>query len=171
MLKISYYTNMNTYKVAIAIEVAQWFIKRAQQDYKKNIGDLLTQIKLQKLLYFAQGVHMVWNDGQRLFSEKIYHESNGPVVRSVASFLKPFGNNSIEDIKDKNGESIIFNWSKDETEEIEHTLKSVYKSFGQFSAFKLVEMTQKDPCWLETKKGEEIKPEEIQKTVLKRYFK
>lgn len=151
MLKISYYTNMNTYKVATAIEVVQWFIKRAQQDYKKNIGDLLTQIKFQKLLYFAQGVHMVWNDGQRLFSEKIYHESNGPVVRSVASFLKPFGNNPIEDIKDKNGESIIFNWSKDEAEEIEHTLKSIYKSFGQFSAFKLVEMTQKDPCLLETK--------------------
>lgn len=71
-----------------AVEVAQWFVKRAKKDYDKNIGDLLTQIKLQKLLYFAQGVHMVWNDGAKLFNEKIYHEKYGPVGYFIITLFK-----------------------------------------------------------------------------------
>lgn len=131
----------------------------------------MTQIKLQKLLYFAQGVHMVWNDGAKLFNEKIYHEKYGPVVTSLLPYLKPFANKPIDDIKDSYGSSVIINWKDEEKDELEHTLQSVYKSFGQFSAFKLVELTHCDSCWLCTKSREEIKPKDIQKSIFERYFK
>ena len=38
-------------------DVALFFIEIAQEQSKKNLGDPMTNLRLQKLLYFAQGWH------------------------------------------------------------------------------------------------------------------
>jgi uncharacterized phage-associated protein len=60
---------------------------------KNNISDL-TNLKLQKLLYFAYGVHLsLFN--QKLFDSKIEAWQHGPVIPEVYQEFKLFGKSSI----------------------------------------------------------------------------
>jgi uncharacterized phage-associated protein len=64
-----------------AIAVANWLIT-------KNLDDRsnLTHLKLQKLLYFAQGLHLAYS-GSPLFDDPIEAWRHGPVVRSIYNAL------------------------------------------------------------------------------------
>ena len=63
--------------------------------YKR--GDLLTNLKLQKLLYYIQAWFLVKNQGQPLFKENIEAWQYGPVVREIYDKYKCFGRNPIND--------------------------------------------------------------------------
>jgi len=61
--------------------------------HKNNIDDL-TNLKLQKLLYFAYGVHLsLFN--KKLFSDEIQAWKLGPVVPSVYKEFKDHGKNPL----------------------------------------------------------------------------
>lgn len=142
-----------------ALDCANWLIEQASDDI--NGGEYLTQLKVQKLLYFAQGISLYLYN-KPLFEDKIYHEKYGPVVRSVIKYLKPFGNLSIETLY-KRKDLIKFNNNK----EALNTLSLAYENFGIFSASKLVELTHNDSCWKNHNDGEEITQEEIKRTFKK----
>jgi uncharacterized phage-associated protein len=65
-----------------ALEVAKWFTKWA--DF--NDADM-TNMKLQKLLYYAQGQYLAEHE-EPLFDEDIEAWSHGPVVPSVYRAFK-----------------------------------------------------------------------------------
>lgn len=71
-----------------AVDIANWFIKRAIQDVQTNGGEYITHLKLQKLLYFAQGCYSAM-EGKPLFKEKIYAWAHGPVVSAIYPKLSP----------------------------------------------------------------------------------
>src|SRR5579864_2329863 len=73
-----------------ALTIAKWFIAWAEAE-----GDELSNLKLQKLLYYAQGHHMAAH-GRPLFTEPIQAWSHGPVVPEVYHQFKAFGSSSIE---------------------------------------------------------------------------
>lgn len=139
-----------------AKQVANWFISRVIADVP-NGGDYLTQLKLQKLLYFAQGFNLILND-QPLFSDKIVHRTYGPVVNTIAQIFinNHKGAEPIKELFDDVGET------KFSDKEIA-MLEVVYDKFGQYSAYKLVEITHKTSPWIETSDGEEITLKEIKK--------
>lgn len=145
-----------------ALDCANWLIEQASDDI--NGGEYLTQLKVQKLLYFAQGISLYLYN-KPLFEDKIYHEKYGPVVRSVIKYLKPFGNLSIETLN-KRKDLTKFNNNK----EALNALSLAYENFGIFSARKLVELTHNDSCWKNHSDGEEMPQEEIKRT-FKKYFK
>ena len=119
-----------------ALNIAKWFISynNAQED-----TDFLTDLKLQKLLYYAQGISIKYT-GKTLFNEKIVAWKHGPVVKEVYDVYKKFGREPIkEDI-----ESISING------DVEVILKDVYEEYGQFSAGKLVDMTHNESPWKKT---------------------
>lgn len=62
-----------------ATEIASWFIKN-EFDSPRNTKD--GNMKLQKLLYFAQLVHLTQND-EPLFNDKIFAFEHGSVVENV----------------------------------------------------------------------------------------
>jgi uncharacterized phage-associated protein len=62
-----------------AKDVAEWFINWAASDEESSD---LTNMKLQKVLYYAQG-HHVGQYGKPLFGDQIEAWSHGPVVASV----------------------------------------------------------------------------------------
>ena len=142
-------------------EIAEWFVQRASADVNKG-GDYLTQLKLQKLLYYAQGFYMAFNNGERLFKEKIIHLSYGPVVESLISTLKPFSNNPILSL------NINIPEIDEQTLAI---LNIVYKNLGQYSAYRLVELTHSETPWQETHQGEEISPKDICQYIKEHYIK
>lgn len=62
--------------------VAKFFIDLAQRQAEHNGGDLATNMRIQKLLYFAQGWHLA-RYGKPLFSAPVHAWAYGPVVPEV----------------------------------------------------------------------------------------
>lgn len=136
-------------------QIANWFINRFIQDVP-NGGEYLTQLKLQKLMYFAQGFSLILND-KPLFKGRIIHRQYGPVVEDLATYFME-KKQGVEPLKD-----LIEEKEVKLTEEENALLELVYKKFGQFSSYKLVEISHMTKPWIDTNEGDVISLEEIDK--------
>ncbi|MGA7027993.1 MAG: type II toxin-antitoxin system antitoxin SocA domain-containing protein, partial [Candidatus Acidiferrales bacterium] len=67
-------------------DVARYFLALVDED----AGDSLSNLKLQKLVYYAQGFHLALY-GEPLFPEVIRAWRHGPVVPELYHALKQFG--------------------------------------------------------------------------------
>lgn len=123
-----------------------------------NDGDGISNLKLQKLVYYAQGFHSAIFD-KPLFSEDISAWTHGPVIEDLYHRYKHYGSNRIPAEQTFNTDSL----SKDEFELIEE----VFEVFGQYSAWKLRNMTHEEAPWLE----HESKAGIIPKQSITEYFK
>lgn len=136
-----------------AADVANVFLKLSEPES----GDVLTNLKLQKLVYYTQGFSLALN-GQPLFKEDILHWDHGPVVRELYDRLKTNGSGSVPVPDDFN--PTMF------TDEQLKLIEEVNSVYGQFSAWKLRDMTHHEAPWLSTSKDEVISH-----ALLKDYFK
>lgn len=105
-------------------------------------SELISNLKLQKLLYYAQGVHLALHDIP-LFPEEIQAWMHGPVVPAVYQKYKDSG---YEALPSPEPGTVDFSRYTDEEKE---TLDEIYRVFGQFSAWRLREMTHGEPPWQE----------------------
>lgn len=126
-----------------AKDVSGYFISLVDSDN----GDFLTNLKIQKLLYYAQGFSLALIRAP-LFDEPIIAWNLGPVVVEVYEEYKQFGSDGVP-LPDN------FDVDKfdDDTKEL---LDEVYEVYGQFSPSALVEMTHSEPPWRYTKVNNEI---------------
>ena len=116
-----------------AIEVAHYFLSLTDEE----AGDLISNLKLQKLLYYAQGFHLAIF-GEPLFPEPLEAWAHGPVVVDVYHHYKEFGGSFIP--PEDTDFSIFDKITRD-------FLNDIYSTFGQYSAWKLREMTHDEPPW------------------------
>ncbi|MDO4384918.1 MAG: DUF4065 domain-containing protein [Clostridia bacterium] len=75
-------------------DVARFFIEIAAHQNKADAGDLMTNLRLQKLLYFAQGWHLA-RYGTPLFNANIEAWRHGPVVPEIYQQYKENGGRGI----------------------------------------------------------------------------
>ena len=73
-----------------AIAVANYFI-----DKSLKTGVDVTNMKLQKLVYFAHAVYMKSNDGEPLILDPVIAMQHGPVIMSLYQELKQYGKSPI----------------------------------------------------------------------------
>jgi uncharacterized phage-associated protein len=144
---------INEQPMTTASRVAEYFLVLQDED----AGDLISNLKLQKLLYYAQGL-CIGTMGRRLFNEKIFAWTHGPVVPFIYHKYKVFGANAIPMPEDFD-QSTIANGTKG-------FLKEVYRVFGQFSAWKLRNMTHNEPPYQKFQKTQG----EITVQAMKAYF-
>ena len=123
-----------------AHNVAEYLLAQMSDD----CGDTISNMKLQKLLYYAQGVSLACNN-TALFREQIRAWAHGPVVPSVYHKYKEHGAGAIPKPADVN--FAIF--SNDDRA----IMDEVWTVFGQFSGWKLRNMTHKEPPWKDTKQN------------------
>jgi uncharacterized phage-associated protein len=121
----------------------------AQSD--PEIGDIISNLKLQKLLYYCQGFNLAIY-GQPLFKEDLFAWQYGPVVSEVYHKYKIFSSGSIA----KETEILI-----EIDDQSDNLIKEVYDVYGQYSALKLMNMTHNESPWNETKIGEIITHENL----------
>jgi uncharacterized phage-associated protein len=140
-----------------AFDIADYFLFKAQEKGQ----ELLSNLKLQKLLYYSQGLHLALF-GSPLFSEKIEAWTYGPVVVDVYHLYKDC---EAGGIAAKEGYS-----SKRIDEKTKEFLNEIYEAFGQFSALRLMEISHKDQCWIDAAPGNEITWDAM-RTDLKKYLK
>lgn len=139
-----------------SFKIAEWFLYYNNLIMNDSDADMITNLKLQKLLYYAQGCFLALKD-EPLFDDPIVAWEHGPVVENVYHKYKVNGSNGI-----------VFEGDFDNTieKEDEEILKEVYDVFAKYSAWGLRNMTHNETPWKETKKNAEISTESI-----KKYFK
>ncbi len=124
-----------------ALEVARYFITLNKEQCLDEPIDL-SKLKLQKLLYYAQGYYTALFN-KPLFEENIEAWEHGPVIREVYDALKHIEgiyiptntyamSDSEIDLLDKNAKELI---------------EDVFSVMGQYSAWKLRERTHNESPW------------------------
>ena len=126
-------------------------------DEKNDECDGISNLKLQKLVYYAQGFYLAIFDTP-LFEEEIEAWAHGPVVPELYHEYKTSGKNSID---------VELTVKLPFTEDEYNLIDEVYSVFGQFSAWKLRNLTHEESPWV----NHEAMAEVIPKAELKEYFK
>jgi uncharacterized phage-associated protein len=139
------------------IEIAKWFLNRDRITDSMEDSDGISNLKLQKLLYYAQGASLVIN-GYPLFNDPLLAWTHGPVVERVYHAYKQYGSHPIP-FEEAYDDSQI-------AEKDKEVLEGVYQSFSQYSAWKLRQMTHEEEPWKNTPSGAVISP-----ALIKDYFK
>ena len=122
-------------------------------------GDLMSNMKLQKMLYYQQGFHLAMF-GTPLFDDEIEAWMYGPVVPSVYDAYKAHGRDGIPANKEK---EFSFNDEKEAA-----LFEEVFKVYGKFSAIGLMHMTHNESPWKSTPTGE---GNVIEKNKMRDFFK
>lgn len=143
-----------------ANEVANWFIAKAAES-----GDLVTHLKVQKLLYYAEAwTHTL--TGKELFTEQMQAWAHGPVVPEVFQEFKSHGWNSLPVPKEQEIPKI--------SPEAEEILTQVFDAYGDLPAKTLEDMTHNDAPWIKARGN--LSPEDrcevvMPKTDIQEFFK
>lgn len=135
-----------------ASDVAKWFLSHNRVAMDEEAAEYITNLKLQKLLYYAQGCFLAIT-GSPLFDDPILAWKHGPVVRSVYDEYKHNGSDGIKFEDDFD----VRQFTKQENS----ILTQVYNEFGQYSAWKLRNMTHNEAPWKETPQNQEIKQDKL----------
>jgi uncharacterized phage-associated protein len=127
----------NMIKYYNVFDVADYFLCLQDTDAE----DFISNLKLQKLCYYAQGFHLAINNS-RLFENDLEAWQHGPVVRDLYDKYKGHGAGMLEVSKDFSPQVL--------SEIIKELLEDVYKTYGQYSAWRLRDMTHQEPPWINT---------------------
>lgn len=115
-------------------QVADYFLSLQDED----VGDFISNLKLQKLVYYAQGFWLAIH-GRPLFDEEIEAWTHGPVVPVLYHHYKGFRSERIP-----TPTNIDFDCY---TEQHKELFDEIYALYGQYSAWKLREMTHNESPW------------------------
>lgn len=104
-------------------------------------GDAMTNLRLQKLLYYAQAWHLAFT-GHPLFEEDFEAWTHGPIVRSLFNKFKEYEWHPLpvpsSEMPEIPGES-------------RQILGEVWEQYGQFSATYLEDLTHQEGPWIDAR--------------------
>ena len=138
-------------------EVADFFVC-----FCHETGSFVSNLELQKYLYYAQGWFLAIYD-EPLFDEELQAWIHGPVHPAT---YRRFKHNSWNSIGDK-----VERPELDET--IQSHLREVYEAYGRFSGWDLERMTHDEGPWREARgdlPDDEGSSEVITHESMRRYF-
>ncbi|WP_312130116.1 Panacea domain-containing protein [Lysinibacillus capsici] len=123
-------------------DVVNYLVYLRDEDEKNGEYYSLSNLKLQKLLYYCQGGHYRW-DGEALIEDADFEAWRyGPVIPDVYFQFSKYGQN---DIPNDIGE---FDLSNDEAE----TIEAVWNQLKSLHAYSLVDSTHKEDPWVDNYK-------------------
>lgn len=136
-----------------SLQVVNWFRAKNVADMRSNIMvEPLTQMKVMKLMYYAQGIMLAAYD-KKLFSDDIVAWKYGPVVEKVHETYKGF--REIVSLDDDDefpvSEDVLNDFdlvTKDQDALI--VLETVMEEYGDKSAIELMNMTHNETPWKTT---------------------
>lgn len=141
-----------------AIDVANFFVDMANNDP----DDCMTNLRVNKLLYFAQAWSLV-RRGKQLFDDHIQAWQYGPVVPEVYRAFKPCGRERIAAVSGEYSPNVFNN---DEL----NLLLDILNEYGKYSSPALVELTHaKGTPWNNAYSSEQ-RGIEISNSALLEYF-
>lgn len=126
---------MTTYPTG---QIADFMLAKASPE----LGDFISNLKLQKLIYYAAGVMAALRQDvdNPLFTDPIEAWTHGPVVPAQYHRFSHYGSGPIPHI-----EGFDFDAFKPVDLQV---LDDVYSFYGQYSAWKLRNMTHEEAPWI-----------------------
>ena len=118
-------------------DVANYFLYFAKEP--------LTNFKLQKLVYYAQGFHPALFSAP-LFGERIEARQHGPVITALYNQYQVYESNPIA-----RPENLDFSRY---SEDVKNLLESIIVQYGKFSTGKLRDLVQAEMPWINGFKSE-----------------
>lgn len=131
-----------------AIDIAKKIICKTDVEH----GDTLSNLKLQKLLYYMQGFHLAFFD-EPFFNESIEAWTYGPVVPVVFQEFKKYKKRSIN--PDNYHDDLVL------TDDEQQMFDIVYSEYNRYSAVALMNMTHTEGPWKNHGIGDVITNEEL----------
>ena len=110
-----------------ALDTANYFVYLLS-----GVCDDLTNMKVNKMLYYAQG-HYLKSTGTPLFDDEIEAWSHGPVVNAVYQVYKGYGDNPITECDAARAEAV--------SDDVADFLLGVGREYSRFTASALRNMT------------------------------
>lgn len=107
---------------------------------ERNDGEM-TAMKLEKLVYYAQAWHLVWEE-KPLFDARIEAWANGPVVKELYDRHR--------------GHFTVPSWDGDPsalTSSEQGTIEAVLRAYGSYTAHQLSELTHREDPWRQARAG------------------
>lgn len=135
-----------------AMTIAKYIINKCVE-----IGRPVSNLKLQKILYYVQGEYMKYNNGRTLFEDDIEAWQYGPVVPEVYYNYNGFASSNI-----------ILTSEVDLPLDIKNIIDPVIKDKSRFNAWTLVEQTHSELPWKKAYIG--MDKNVIKKEFLQEYF-
>ncbi|MEO5358754.1 MAG: DUF4065 domain-containing protein [Nitrospirae bacterium YQR-1] len=114
-------------------DIANYFLFKAEEG-----EELISNLKLQKLVYYAQGLYLIFFK-KPLFEESIEAWTYGPVIPTLYHRYKESGAGSIPPPENFTPDVIA--------ENDREFLDEIFDVFGQFSAIRLKDIAHEDMCW------------------------
>ncbi|MCM1284192.1 MAG: DUF4065 domain-containing protein [Muribaculaceae bacterium] len=127
------------------VDVAQYIYT----EYKRITGEIIDEMKLHKLLYFAQREALAIMNVP-LFEEEFEGWKYGPVCKELR------GSITVDGILDSSGNI---------SEESKYIVNNVIQQYGSLASWKLSELSHKEISWRNARIG--LESEEIGRTKLK----
>lgn len=139
-----------------AVDVAKYIIW-----FCKENGHSISNLKLQKLLYFVQAQFLI-TTGEPAFPEEIEAWDFGPVVPEVYQYFKMWGSSELPAILARNAKAKIYIRDQEIMDEI-------LEECAQYSASFLVDITHNQDPWYDS--YEKYCNNVITKESIKEYFR
>ncbi|NQZ59284.1 MAG: SocA family protein [Lentisphaeraceae bacterium] len=128
-------------------------------EFGNESGGAISPLKIQKLLYYAQGWHLALA-GQALFSDDIEAWDHGPVCADVYTQFKQYGWNAIPTPANQDVNTL--------TDTAKAFIAKIWKAYGHYSGKALEEMTHIESPWKDSYDGTHGKV--IPLDSIKKYF-
>jgi uncharacterized phage-associated protein len=123
------------------LDIARYFIFRAYEDGRES---LMTNMKVQKLLYYSQSLHLALFD-EPLFDDEIQAWRYSPVCPPAYRFYSDFEARQLPVPRKEELTRI--------SEEVQNLLREVWEYFGEHDAYYLSGLTHLEFPWKKARKG------------------
>ncbi|MHC1788303.1 Panacea domain-containing protein [Solidesulfovibrio sp.] len=141
--------------MSTCFDVANFFLSKIDPE----VGEIISNLKLQKMVYYAQGFALA-DLGRPLFQDTIEAWEHGPVVPALYHEYKQYGAGEIPPASPHSADD---KFTSDELE----LLEDVHAVYGQFSAWKLRNMTHEEQPWIDAIDDNKV----IDHESMKKFFK
>lgn len=126
-----------------ALHVAHYLISLRDVDSENGSYYQLSNLKLQKLLYYCQGAQYKW-DHEPLFQDERFETwEYGPTIRRIYNHFRQFGQNDIS------ADTIPLSMTDAERD----TVEAVWSQLKHLSPFLLVGQSQRETPWRTAKEN------------------
>lgn len=122
--------------MATAVHVANFFLSKVDREAR----DTITQLKLYKLVYYAQAWNLVFLM-KPLFDSEIQAWIHGPVPIELRASFSKYGNDSIPEPESSNGDFGL------DDKELK-VLDLVWETYGNLNAHELRNLSHKELPWI-----------------------
>ena len=123
-----------------SLDIARWLINQASSDVSNIDGEPLTNMKLQKLMYYVQGYFIALFRQPAFTDDKIEAWMYGPVVPGVYDYYSKYGHSALP-AENSTLEMLVRE---------RRLMMMVYNYYRNFSAVGLMRRTHSEAPWCES---------------------